>query len=113
VRMLNNLTTLVRILDHCKSVHKTDAQAAEIARKCLIAIIDKMREEHLAHEEKMKGAAGERASWPRVGGSCQMDSRGHTSCPCVMLDDLHARTCVFSFTHPNLNPDAAALHCIV
>ena len=69
VRMLNNLTTLVCIVDHLESVHGTDAQAAEIVRKCLDGLIRETQKEQLAHEEKMKGAAGERASWPRVGGT--------------------------------------------
>lgn len=68
VREINDLNMRVRILDHLGSVLGTDAQATEIARQCLVAMIDETRMRQKAHEKGMRrAAAGERGSWPRVG----------------------------------------------
>ena len=54
VREINDLNMRVRILDHLGSVLGTDAQATEIARQCLVAMIDETRMRQKAHEKGMR-----------------------------------------------------------
>jgi hypothetical protein len=64
VREINDLNMRVRILDHLGSVLGTDAQATEIARQCLVAMIDETRMRQEAHEKGMRrGGQTGRTKW--------------------------------------------------
>ena len=83
MREINNLIMQVRMLDHSELFHETDAGATEIAKKCLVARIDKARMKQKVHEEeKRPGVAGERGIWPLVRGCWSREGthRAHASC---------------------------------